>query len=146
MGEKNVSKSTAFLVELLILIVFFAYSGAVCAKAFVLAGNRSKAVEERQNAYVAAQTAGELAKALAHDAQALAKALGAKSDGGRLTVGYDGDWNEAENSPEYVLTVDIRREDGGAGRIFVAEIAVAGAGGEELISLEALRYVPGAGE
>jgi len=138
--EKNKSKSTAFLVELLIVIMFFAFSGAICAEAFVYANNQSHEVENTQNALIAMQSAAECAKAHSDDMQTLARLLNAERSGNKLTAHYNEDWASVPGNGAYTLTVTVVEERQAAGVLYKATVAVY-RGDSELVSVDAYRYV-----
>lgn len=126
-GSKVSSKSGLFLIELIIAIVFFAFSSAICvqlfAKAHVLSGKSS----DLNAAVVQAQNAAELFSASRGSTETLGKALleaGSVDSVGitEFALYYDESWNRTGDgfNARYMLTVVVSPED----NLMRADIAV----------------------
>ncbi len=96
------SKSSLALMELVIMILVFAFTAAFCLMAFVWADTTSEEQVARDSAIIEAQNMAELLK---------------NSHGKEIekaeAVYFDGNWEETdgENHWEYVLTVEPEKEE-----------------------------------
>lgn len=110
MNVKRTSKSGLFLLELMIIILFFSVTSAVCANLFVQAHQISKKGSDLTNATREVQSVAERFKAVEgdmHDLSALYESGLVESD--RLDLFYDAQWTplgtEKTDSSEYTITV-----------------------------------------
>lgn len=83
-------RSGLFLIELIIVILFFAVSSAVCMHIFASAKLTADRAKKLDTAVEAAQNAAELYKDCGGDLSAAAKRLGAKVDGDSAALTLDG--------------------------------------------------------
>lgn len=85
-------KSGLFLMELALIILFFAMTSAVCVNLFVSARLTSIAAKDLNHAVIEAQSAAESIKQAMGDDVLLAEMLGAVPQGETLVVSYDQGW------------------------------------------------------
>lgn len=85
------SRSGLFLIELIIVILFFALSAAVCMKLFVFAYTMTEYSSEISHAAAAAQNTAECFKAAEGDIVKTAELLGAAFDNNILLYNPDDD-------------------------------------------------------
>lgn len=105
--------SGAFLIELIIVILFFACAGAVCLNLFAAASNTGDRATDLTQATLQAQTVLEQSKASRGDfAQVAAMGGGAVQDG-RLTIYFDSQWQQTSDRDRaaYTLTATTETND-----------------------------------
>lgn len=142
------SKSSLFLIEMMIVILVFAIASAVCASLFVQARLTSRLSSQLTMAVTRCQNAAEHLRAAGDDPAAMAQVLGATPLGrGVFQVGYDADGQPTDwASARYLLT--IATEWAREGELLHATItmAEAAAQGEEappaIYSLITTQYHP----
>lgn len=107
MAIQRTSRSGLFLLELMIVILFFAVTSAICMNLFVQAHLTSTAGSNLTAAVREVQSVAELFKASDGDLMQLAQQLGIQpADGPVLNVYYDKDWVPAgEEDAVYTVTV-----------------------------------------
>lgn len=111
------SRTSLFLMELLLVLLFFSIASAVCVRVFTAAKLKSEASANLTAATFAAQSAAESWKSVDGNLEATAKSLSGKASQNRLLVAYDAQWKPCnKNAAEFVLTLD---KEGSLGRIAV---------------------------
>ncbi|WP_066644422.1 hypothetical protein [Christensenella timonensis] len=118
------SKSKLFLIELIIMILFFAVASAVCMNIFARAKLASQKSTETTMAALLCQQAAEAFKATDGNEGRMMELLDATEENGRLVVGYD----------EAFAPVA-----GGQGAAYRMEIGFSGAGGVREADITMLR-------
>lgn len=115
MSIHRTSKSGLFLLELMIIILFFAVTSAVCVQLFVTAHLTDLHSSDLNHAVLEVQSAAECFKE-GGTSNELCALLGAKlNNDGTISVRYDKDWNRSltgENCP-YTLHITDRSTTGG---------------------------------
>lgn len=136
------SKSTLFLMELIIAILFFAVTSAVCAQIFAKSHILSTKTTRLNHAVAQAESAAESFKAVNGSMEDLTALFpGAALDKNTLTVFYDSDWQPDSMHSVYVLTMTRLADDGHCVR---ARIEVTAAGDNDIIyALDIQKYVKG---
>jgi hypothetical protein len=106
-------KTSLFLIELVIAVLFFSVCAAVCMRVFAAAKINTEHSKNLSNASVKLQSAAELYKNAGGDLALLAEKLGAGVLENGLVVLYDGEWNAVseEKNAEFILFVE--REQSG---------------------------------
>jgi len=118
------SKSALFLMELIIAILFFAISSAVCVQLFVKAHLMSRDTTDLNHAVACAESASACLRAKNGALDAVAPLLpGAESDGGALIVWYDADWQPTSDD---AAVYEMRLETGADETV---QVTVSRAGG-----------------
>lgn len=138
--RKTKSKSSLFLMELIIAILIFSVCAAVCMQVFAAAKRASNQSSELSHAVMCAQSAVETYKAASGDLEEAARLFGAElaaSDEAR--VSYGGDWQRTDGEAAYTLSL-IVLDDG------TACAQVQKAGEAELIYSLLTRAPGGAGQ
>ncbi|MCI9405454.1 MAG: hypothetical protein HFK04_00850 [Oscillospiraceae bacterium] len=108
MAVQRSSRSGLFLLELMIVILFFAVTSAICMNLFVQAHLTSTAGSELTAAVREVQSAAELFKAADGDLKKLAESLGVQPiDGPVLNLYYDKDWVLTKHMEDAVYTVSV---------------------------------------
>lgn len=108
MAVQRSSRSGLFLLELMIVILFFAVTSAICMNLFVQAHLTSTAGSELTAAVREVQSAAELFKAADGDLKKLAESLGGQPiDGPVLNLYYDKDWVLTKHMEDAVYTVSV---------------------------------------
>lgn len=127
------SRMPLALMELTVMLAVFALTAALCLRAFVWSDLHSRENAARDRAVVQAESAVETLKGLRGDYEAAACRMGGKWNGTYWEIGYDVDWQIAEDgSACYYLQAEPEEAPSGLGR---AEIRVLTADGKELTAL-----------
>lgn len=110
MTKRNSSKNSLFLMELIIVILFFSISAAICMQVFAASKLTSLHSRNLSSAVIAAENAAECYKASGGDCGELALMLAgntAMASSDSITVGYDGDWRRitGQGEPSFELTL-----------------------------------------
>lgn len=129
------SKTTLFLMELIVAIGVFSLCAAVCLSLFASAAQMTAESEALNGAALSAQSAAECFKAEAGDLSRCAALLGAETDaaGTALRLYYDEQWRPADASAAvYVLTLSAVPPHGEAAQpVRTATVSVTERGGEQ---------------
>jgi type II secretory pathway pseudopilin PulG len=115
--------------ELILVILCFAISAAICLRVFVSAQLTADRSRDLSAAVLAAENAAECWKASAGDLGKCAALLNAGENGGRLIQTFDGDWRLTDGSAKFRLLLEAQNGE--------ASIAVTDTDGEAIFSLKA---------
>ena len=127
--QKRGSKTGLFLMELLLVILFFSIASAVCLRGFAAAWQKSRDSADLGGAVLAAQSAAEYWKAAGGDPVQTAALMKGTLSGNRIGQCYDADWVPVD-SEQAVFCLQLNW-DGAS-----AEIQVARLGGAVLYTLQ----------
>lgn len=107
MNKHSRSKSGLFLMEMIIVILFFSLSSAICMKIFSTSKIKSDHSRDISNASVKAQSCAEAYKAYSADLQKVASTLDGTPLKEKMVVYYDFNWQEVESKDDasYILTL-----------------------------------------
>ena len=114
MNKHSRSKSGLFLMELIIVILFFSISAAICMRIFSTAKIKSDYSRDISNASVVAQSCADSFKAYNGDPEKTAIAIeGAKLSDSVVIAYYDSDWKrtDSKNKAEYSLILKISKDN-----------------------------------
>lgn len=113
MGNMRTSKTKLFLLEMVIILLFFAFAGAVCMNLFVKAKLLSQQSTDLTQATLQAQAAAETIKSIGKDADELFAMIGAVPSQDGLCVYYDQEWNEVsvEQDATYEMKIVFLEEN-----------------------------------
>ena len=141
------SRSSLFLLEMIIVILVFAVSSAVCASLFVSARLASLQSSRLTMAVGLCQNAAECLRAAGDDPGLLEEVLGARALGGGVyEAGYDADGHPAgPDGARYLLTIVTARSEGGLLHAAITLDEADGAdrgGADPLYSLKTTQYHP----
>ena len=131
----NPSKSRLFLLELIIMIFFFALAGAVTVNLFAQARLTADASSDLTQSALQAQNCAESLQIAQGDLNRAAEFLGGTASGQELTVSYDQNWQTAAEGP-YTLTAVTTNQGG----LMTATITV-NKGDKELFTLTTKDYL-----
>lgn len=107
------SKAGLFLIELIILILFFAVAGAICVRLFVTAHLESIQGEVLSQAVLACQSAAEAYKCTDTVEKAMACLPGAQRTSEGFDLLYDANWAPAKgDNAAYMVCVSLAERDG----------------------------------
>ena len=106
------NKTPLSLLELLLMVLIFSLSAALCLRAFVYSGKLSRQDAAAVLAESRAQSAAEVLKSVKGDTGKASEILGGAAEGQILVIGYDKDWNAASTaqSAVYTLKATVERE------------------------------------
>ncbi|MEG2770399.1 MAG: hypothetical protein RR902_06225 [Oscillospiraceae bacterium] len=109
---KHTSKSSLFLMELIIAILFFSVSSAICVQLFVTAHLKSESSVNLNLAVLQAETVAEQYKAGKGEIFALTKAVNAKkTQGGTYICYYDTDGNfDSKEFCDFEIRIEENKE------------------------------------
>lgn len=135
---KHRSKSTLFLIELLIAIAVFAACAAICVKILVYSYTMATDGRDLRNALRAAENGAELYKASGGNAEDVAARLGGivhEEDGAHIVVVfYNRDWRVCEESAASYSMRLVCSEPDGAYAPHHGELAVLHITGDEIMA------------
>lgn len=124
MKRKMSSKSSLFLLEMMISVLFFAIAAAVCIQVFIKAHQLSRQAE---NLNMAAGIASGAAEFLASGQEE------------EMAAYYDKDWMScSRDEAEYILNVDTKKENG----CVSGQIRITDKDGAGIYELATGRYIP----
>ncbi len=108
------SKTKLFLLEMVIILLFFAFAGAVCMNLFAKAKMISEQSTDLTQAMLQAQAAAEAVKTTGGDERELEKLIGGAPDEAGLIVYYDREWNPVKEKANsvYAMKIELGREAG----------------------------------
>lgn len=113
MNKHSRSKSGLFLMELVIVILFFSISAAVCMRIFSTAKIKSDNSRDISNASVATQSCAESFKVYGDNPKMIAQAMeGTVLGENEVVVYYNADWAKtySKESAKYTLKLNINKE------------------------------------
>jgi type II secretory pathway pseudopilin PulG len=123
--KKSGTKTSLFLIELIISLLLFAFCAAICMQIFAGAKFRTEDSSALSKSVFLASSAAELYKAYGGDMDKLRGAYGKSSaslSDGRLIVYYDENWQEtllpmlsSQTTHEYIAYTLIVADNSGAG-------------------------------
>lgn len=141
MNKQHTSKSTLFLMELVLVIFFFSICAAICVNVFGSGQVMAKNSYNLSNAVMAARSAASCYKAADGDIQQTIVLLDGQQNGTQCVVYYDQQWKqveqpvqkgfllqlaEPEQSGEAVITVQEQKNEA---IIFQLQVKATGGGG-----------------
>ena len=134
------AQSSLFLMEMMVVILYFALTSAICVHLFAQSYQTAKHSEDLTNGVLQAESAAELYKSTAGDLQQTAELLDAKWEAaGSLMVLYDAHWQIVQQDGAYQLTMSAAQET----LIPTAEIVISTPEGKEIYRLTVKAYQPG---
>ena len=104
---QKTSKSGLFLLEMIIIIVFFAATSAICVRLFVYAAQRSDQSSALTAAVLQAQSAAEAVKAADGDAEQLQTLLHGRWDNGVFQIMFDQDFQPLAGAGDAVYSLTV---------------------------------------
>ncbi|NMC57060.1 MAG: hypothetical protein GYA50_07570 [Eubacteriaceae bacterium] len=107
--QQQSKKSSLFLMELIIVLFFFALCSAVCVNIFAKAKLINEQSYELNKSVIAAQNAAQCFKAADSDITKLADLLNGTAEGNTLKIGYDKNWQNSElTNAVNIMTINIK--------------------------------------
>lgn len=140
MKRRNSSKNSLFLMELIIVILFFSISAAICMQVFAASKLTSLHSRNLSSAVISAENAAECYKATDGDIAELAAIIGGSAETEAMTVWYDGDWKRVDSPDEADFELTLI-SDGEKADIKVMDLS----DGDELFALGVHLTVGGGG-
>lgn len=134
--KKTFSKSGLFLIEFMIVLLFFSISATVCVSVFMKADSLNKRSNEKNQALFLVQSTAETIKTFNFSDMSNEKLTNSL----KQQSYYDEDWQPCEktDSYKYILSVDTSEDDSG---MFTAQISVSEAK-DVIYHLEVKKYIP----
>ena len=119
------SRTNLFLLELILVILFFSLCAAVCTGVFAAAKQTADRSRDLGSAVLLAESAAECFKASSGDLDACAAYLGAARDGDTVTQTFNKDWQPAQAGAAFTLRLRadetealIRVNDAAGGEVY----------------------------
>ncbi len=139
MKRKNVSGSGLFLLEMMLSILFFSISAAVCVQVYAKAHLRSREAKDLNLAVTCVSSAAEV---LLHEgAEGLREQFPdlIEEENGTLCMFYDEDWLPLGTEEAYVrVSVSVREQE----EMLYGELQASRMDGTEIYSLDVRTYLP----
>lgn len=108
---KSRSKSSLFLMELILVIMFFSISAAICMKVFASAKVKTDYSRNISNASFVAETIAENFKEYDGNLIKLSDKFSGDAEGDILVIYYDSEWKPCKKGAEtFILTLERRSE------------------------------------
>ncbi len=138
MRQSQHAKSSLFLMEMMVVILFFALTSAICVHLFVQSYQTAKHSEALANGVLQAESAAEVYKSTAGDLEQTAVLLNADwAEEKGLMLAYDAHWQPAEEGRmAYTLTMSESDE----AVVPTAEVLISAADGSEIYRLSVKAY------
>jgi hypothetical protein len=114
MGKQYASKSTLFLMELVVAIFFFAICAAICVSVFAFGQRTARDSDNLGNAVLATRSAASCYKAAEGNLQDTAALLEGAWEDGQVKCYYDENWQplSSEQQADFVLQISQPRRIG----------------------------------
>ncbi|MEA5011514.1 MAG: hypothetical protein VB100_07345 [Angelakisella sp.] len=144
MGIHRTPKSGLFLLEMVILILFFSIASAICVNLFVKAHVLSTQSRDLGTAVQQVQTVAETYKAVNGDTSQMTQLLAlAEEDGGKLALYYNKEWQIQQDSNDAVYTLTVVPVSNQGEDIVGAKIAVIKNDDktEEIFAVDVKKYI-----
>ena len=138
MMEIKSSKTKLFLIELIVVIFFFAISSVVCVNLFARARLMSINSADTTNAMLRAQSAAEMIRGTQGDPRSAAMFSQAEANSNGCTLYYDRSWAGVPDAGQAAYRMDVTFS--GNARLVKARITVR-KGDAELLSIDTARYL-----
>ena len=147
MSSRNYAKSQLFLMEFIVVVLFFALCSAICISAFVKADSISKESKARNHALILAQSAAEAIKGLdTNEFDQLSKLIGLHETEDHKLQGYYSQNFESlgtgaveAKKATYVMEANLKTKD----QMLTAEITVREISSKKNIcKLQVKKYLP----
>lgn len=138
-GKK--SKSSLFLIEMLIAIFFFALAAIVGTRLFALSQVMAKESSELNFAVSECASLAEVFEACKGDINAMSEIVGGSLDEKYITIFYDENWQEKDEITDsaYRIKINVTSEE----NLAFVDITVCKLGeGKDIYSLKEGRYFP----
>lgn len=135
------SKTSLFLIEMLIAILFFALVAVVGVRLFALSSVTARESEELNFATSLCSNAAEVFEAKEGDVNAIADYFGVAPNENYIRIYFDEDWQICENAKD--STFSIRIIVGNNNKLATAEITALRSGnGKEIFTIKDSKYCP----
>lgn len=148
MNRKSGSGSGIFLMEMMMVVLFFMLCASICVLAFVKSENMSRLAAERNQAVLVAESVAEIWKlegaegleARMHAREILVDREGTALQEGSSHIGWDADWQCVDGTGQvYHGWLQETREDNGLATLTI-QIQKNGYLPDTLFELEVSRY------
>jgi len=135
------SRSALFLMEIIIVILFFVISAAVCVRVFTLAAILNRDSRNLNGAVIAAESAAAAYKSAGGDLAKAALVLGGEVSGDTLNIYLAEDWQETEQK-DAAFAVRLEGKDALYPNQKNADITVTTTDGQAIYTLNIKTSVP----
>lgn len=114
MKAGDTSKSSLFLMEMVIALLFFSICSAICIRVFAAAYKDTSYSRNLSSASFLCQSAAEVYKACGGDIKKAAEVLDGIYEMGKAKIYYDRDWNTTreKDNAEFVLFIEDEGTEG----------------------------------
>ena len=141
---KQIGKANSFLIELIIVIFFFAIASTVTLQLFMNAQAKTSETKQLSMAVINVQSALEKARSGIESGDISLQHVfdGSDLSGGVYTLYYDKDWKRVTENGYYSITVSLKTADTKAGSFYIVTAAAARSDGSVIWMEETEQYVP----
>lgn len=108
MSKQHTSKSTLFLMELIIVIFFFSICSAICVNIFGSAQQMSRDSHNLSNAIMVARSAASCYKSAEGDVSKTMSLLNGQSTGDNAIIHYDQQWQQTNQQDQKGFYLEIK--------------------------------------
>lgn len=139
MKTGEASKTSLFLMEMVIALLFFSICSAICIRVFAAASEDTSYSRNLSNASSLCQSAAEVYKAFGGDVEKSAAALNGEYEAGQVKVYYDSCWNATEEQKDagFVLLIEDEGKEGSVKKAHIHAEKINGHNtGEDIFSLD----------
>lgn len=121
MKAGEASKSSLFLMEMVIALLFFSICSAICIRVFAVASQDTSYSRNLSRASSLCQSAAEVYKSCRGDITSTADILNGRYEMGQAKIFYDSNWNitDEQDNAEFVLLIE---DEGTEGSVRAAHI------------------------
>lgn len=143
MARTGSFKTSAFFVEMLVVILFFAFSSAIISKIFITAHKQSEISVNHSRATDIATQVAESIKATSNVEDGLSLIFqsiqkeGGANGGNVYIVKFDSDWNESDNESKFTANISDLTD----GNLIIARIEIKDDSGGEVFAVTTSKYI-----
>lgn len=141
--RKN-GKANSLLIELIIVIFFFAIASTVSLQLFLNSNSKTAETQRLNMAIINVQSVLEKAQAGIENGDIALKHTfeNAVFSNGNCTLYYDKDWKEVPQDGCYSITISSEAAYGGAGKIYTVLATARCSDGTSIWGAESKQYIP----
>ena len=115
------SKAPLTLMEQIVMLLVFALAAGLCLQMFVLTGQMSRRIQEKDAAVTEVQNVAETVKFCSGDLDRAAEELNGSLENGKMILGYDDQWMVfSADQANYRITTELQKTDGLMGKAIVS--------------------------
>ena len=144
MNIRRNSKSALFLMEMIIMILFFAVASGICVNLFAKAAIMRDRSSDLTNGMIQAQSIAETFKHYDGDIKSISEKLQATTENDCLVIYFDENWSKTNIKDSYTYKAIVSSINVTPTNLVTSEVSVSKLKGEEsstLCSLRVSKYI-----